>query len=152
MIATARAFSCLLTEITWLLLVSQRHQWSWCWDWNSTAVAENCWYCDQPLLRNVDNDLQVRQSGYYACVQHHIAFVQPCLYARLSILTALRTTGHQIYACVSSPLKNPAVAAHQLPIPLALPETYSKVDYCTNEVQTGCNGRLNNSTASTNCG
>jgi len=57
-----------------------------------------------------------------------MAFVQPCPHARLFFLTALHKTEHQTYACVSSLLGNPAVAAHQLPTPLVLSETYSKVD------------------------
>ncbi len=95
-------------------------------------------------------DLQMRESGYYVCMQHHMAFVQPFPNARLSVLTALRKTEHQIYACVSSLLKNPEAAAHQLPTPLALPETYNKVYCCVNEAQSGCNGRLDNSSAEEN--
>lgn len=96
---------------------------------NSITVAEN-----------YDYDPQLRQS---ACMQHHIAFVQPCPHASLLFLTALCNIQHQTHACVSSLLGNPAVAAHQPPTPLALSGTYSQVEYCVSEAQSGYNGRLN---------
>ena len=71
--------------------------------------------------------------------------------SKCEVLTTRRKTKHQIYACVSSLLKNPEVAAHQLPTPLAWPETYSKVYYCISEAQSGCNEILDSSRARRMC-